>query len=145
MCECKVYRMRVGVEPQCVCEDSGVRIYVSAVQSRSKEARQQERDRRREAHSRMERMRKKCRRRVFMKKAKRIARALPAVLYRIMIAWIFSFEVMTLAGAYCFQYRGHEALGGEVFLAPAAFIAMYWIAGVALSAAPDAVGKEGGR
>lgn len=92
MCECKVYKMREGMEYQCVTEDSEVRVYLPAMRVRREEERKRQ----------------------FIKE---IAIASAQVAYGLLVMALIG--KWGIESAY--MERGYEAMGGEMFLFPISF------------------------
>lgn len=121
MSVCEVYEMRADVEPQCIAEDSEVRIYLSAVRSSREE---------------IERRKKERQKAVIREKKKR--KLCSQMKYR---AMKYSRSIISLAGAVLFGswmsdkfylLRGYSSIGGEVLLIPMVFAVTYWVLGVFL-------------
>lgn len=110
---CKVQKVRIDLEPKCVCEDSKVRIYMSLVQTRGKNAQQIKRKKRRQF--RINNRRRKLRwKRIIWRRRLKAARP---VIVRNALCILISLIVTGAAGIWLtylvHQIRGYRACGGE--------------------------------
>lgn len=119
MSESKMHRLRLNVEPECVAEDSKIRLYLSLVQ------REDEQRYKRAAQRKWKKILWKKKIRTLMDRAIRWA-----------VRLLISLSAAVAAAAWVlpasYRARGYWAIGGECFLILAAFYVTYKIAGIYL-------------
>lgn len=123
---CKVQKVRIDVEDKLVAEDTKVRVYMSVVRGRSKEARKEERKRRKRANLRAAKWRKHWKWILWKRRMWSRLHHLETLAARILYPALITVGMTISIIYFTYQKRGYMAYGGEWILIFAIFACTIW-------------------